>query len=108
VLIQAHSSILGLDFYDGRMFPAAYRGGAFVALRGSGNRAKRTGYKLVHIPFKNGRPTGGYDDFLTGWMLGEDKKEVWGRPVGLLELEDGSLLVTDDAARKVWRVAYRK
>lgn len=108
VLIQAHSAVLGLEFYDGDMFPAAYQGGAFVALRGSWNRSKRTGYKVVHIPFKNGRPTGGYDDFLTGWMLGEDKKEVWGRPVGLLELEDGSLLVTDDAAKKVWRVAYRK
>jgi glucose/arabinose dehydrogenase len=108
VLIQAHSSVLGLEFYDGRMFPAAYKGGAFVALRGSGNRTKRTGYKLIHIPFKDGLPRGGYDDFLTGWMLGEDKKEVWGRPVGLLELADGSLLVTDDAAKKVWRVSYRK
>ena len=108
VLIQAHSSVLGLEFYEGRMFPPAYKGGAFVALRGSANRAKRTGYKLIHIPFKDGLPRGGYDDFLTGWMLGEDKKEVWGRPVGLLELEDGSLLVTDDGAKKVWRVSYRK
>jgi glucose/arabinose dehydrogenase len=108
VLIQAHSAVLGLAFYDAPMFPASYRGGAFVALRGSWNRSKRTGYKLVHIPFKGGRPTGGYDDFLTGWMLGEDRKEVWGRPVGLLVLEDGSMLVTDDGAKKVWRITYRK
>jgi glucose/arabinose dehydrogenase len=108
VLIQAHSAVLGLEFYDGSLFPTAYQGGAFVVLRGSWNRAKRTGYKVVHIPFRNGKPTGGYDDFLTGWMLGEDRKEVWGRPVGLLELADGSLLVTDDGAKKVWRVSYRK
>jgi glucose/arabinose dehydrogenase len=106
VMIQAHSAVLGLLFYEGSMFPEEYRGDAFVALHGSWNRAKRTGYKIIRIRFKDGRPAGGYDDFLTGWMLGEDRAEVWGRPVGLLVLKDGSLLITDDGANKIWRVTY--
>lgn len=109
VLIQAHSAVLGLTFYEGKMFPEEYRGDAFVALHGSWNREPRTGYKIVRIHFdKSGKPVGGYDDFLTGWMLGADRPEVWGRPVGLLVLKDGSMLITDDGAMKVWRVTYRK
>jgi glucose/arabinose dehydrogenase len=108
VLIESHSAVLGLGFYEGRMFPADYRGDAFVALHGSWNRSKRTGYKIIRIKFKNGKPIGGYDDFLVGWMLGEDRPEVWGRPVGLLFLKDGSMLITDDGANKIWRVTYRK
>jgi glucose/arabinose dehydrogenase len=108
VLIQAHSAVLGLVFYTGAMFPAEYEGDAFVALHGSWNRSRRTGYKVVRIRFEGARPAGGYDDFLTGWMLGEDKKEVWGRPVGLAVLKDGSMLVVDDGANKVWRVTYKR
>ena len=108
VLIQAHSAIMGLVFYDGRMFPEKYRGGAFAALRGSSNRSRRTGYKVIFLPFTDGRATGGYEDFVAGWMLGEDRPEVWGRPVGLAVLKDGSLLVTDDCAGKIWRVSYKK
>lgn len=108
VLIQAHSAVLGMAFYEGKMFPADYQGDAFVALHGSWNRSTRTGYKIIRIKFKNGRPAGGYDDFLIGWMLAEDKPEVWGRPVGLLVMRDGSLLVTDDGGNKVWRVTYAK
>jgi glucose/arabinose dehydrogenase len=108
VLLQAHSAALGLVFYTGTMFPAEYRGDAFVALHGSWNRSKRTGYKLARVRFAGGRPaTGGYDDFVVGWMLGEDTPEVWGRPVSLLVAKDGALLVTDDGARCIWRVAYR-
>ncbi|MEN3332144.1 MAG: hypothetical protein V7641_1509 [Blastocatellia bacterium] len=109
VLIQAHSAVLGLVFYEGKMFPEEYRGDAFVALHGSWNRDKRTGYKIVRIHFdKDGKPVGGYDDFTKGWMLGEDRPEVWGRPVGLLVLKDGSMLITDDGANKIWRVTYGK
>jgi glucose/arabinose dehydrogenase len=108
VLIQAHSAIMGMVFYDGRMFPAKYRGGAFAALRGSSNRSRRTGYKVIFLPFTDGRATGGYEDFVAGWMLGEDRPEVWGRPVGLAVLKDGSLLVTDDGAGRIWRVSYKK
>ncbi|HVF90664.1 MAG TPA: sorbosone dehydrogenase family protein, partial [Blastocatellia bacterium] len=108
LLIQAHSAALGLVFYQGNMFPEAYRGDALVALRGSWNRAKRTGYKIIRVRFKNGKPMGGYDDFIKGWAAGEDSPEVWGRPVGLLVLKDGSLLITDDGASKIWRVTYSK
>jgi glucose/arabinose dehydrogenase len=107
VLIQAHSAVLGLVFYDGKMFPKDYRGDAFVALHGSWNRSKRTGYKIIRIRFRDGKPIGGYDDFLTGWMLDENSREVWGRPVGLLVMPDGSMLITDDGANKIWRVTYR-
>jgi glucose/arabinose dehydrogenase len=107
VLIQAHSAILGLTFYEGKMFPGEYKGDVFVALHGSWNRTKRTGYKLIRIRFKDGKPVGGYDDFLTGWMLDENSRDVWGRPVGLLVLPDGSMLITDDGANKIWRVTYR-
>jgi glucose/arabinose dehydrogenase len=106
VILQAHSSAMALAFYDAPQFPARYRGGAFVALRGSSNRAKRTGYKVVFLPFHKGRATGGYEDFVIGWMLGEDSPEVWGRPVGLAVLKDGSMLVTDDGAGRIWRIVY--
>jgi len=108
VLIQAHSAVLGLVFYEGKMFPDEYRGDAFVALHGSWNRTKRTGYKIIRIRFKDGRPIGGYDDFITGWMTSEESQDVWGRPVGLLVLKDGSMLITDDGANKIWRVTYSK
>lgn len=107
VLIESHSAVLGLAFNEGRMFPRAYRGDAFVALHGSWNRNERTGYKIIRIRFQNGKPVGGYEDFLVGWMMGPDRKEVWGRPVGLLFLADGSMLITDDGANKIWRVTYR-
>ncbi len=106
VLIQAHSAPITIAFYDGRMFPERYRGGAFVTLHGSWNRTLRTGYKVIHIPFRNGRPTGGYDDFLNGWAPDPKSRTVWGRPAGLLVLRDGSLLVTDDGAGVIWRVTY--
>lgn len=106
LLIQSHSAVLGLLFYEGSMFPSDYRSDAFVALHGSWNRAKRTGYKIVRIRFKDGKPVGGYDDFVVGWMTDENSKEVWGRPVGLLVLKDGSMLITDDGGNKIWRVTY--
>jgi glucose/arabinose dehydrogenase len=106
VMFQAHSAVLGLAFYEGSMFPQEYRGDAFVAMHGSWNRSKRTGYKIVRVRFKDGRPVGGYDDFVNGWMLNESSREVWGRPVGLLVLKDGSMLIADDGGKKIWRVAY--
>jgi len=93
-------------FYTGNQFPERYRNGCFVALHGSWNRSKRAGYRVVFVPFADGKPIAGPEDFLTGWMLGEDRKEVWGRPVGLLQLRDGSLLISDDGAGKIWRVSY--
>jgi glucose/arabinose dehydrogenase len=104
VLIQPHSAPLGIAFYEGAQFPAEYRGDAFVALHGSWNRAKRTGYKVVRLILKDGKPTGEYEDFLTGFVA--DDTSVWGRPVGVAVARDGSLLVTDDAGDVIWRVAY--
>jgi glucose/arabinose dehydrogenase len=106
VLIQAHSAPIGITFYNGTMFPAQYRGAAFVGLHGSWNRANRTGYKIISIPFKNGKPAGGYDDFVVGWAPDERSRRVWGRPTCLLVLGDGSLLIADDGAGKIWRVTY--
>ncbi len=106
LLIQAHSATMDVVFYEGQMFPKEYVGDAFISLHGSWNRSRRTGYNVVRVHFQNGKPVGGYDDFLTGWMISPDSREVWGRPVGLLVLKDGSLLVADDGANKIWRITY--
>jgi glucose/arabinose dehydrogenase len=94
VLFQAHSAPLGITFYEGTQFPVEYRGEAFVALHGSWNRAKRTGYKVVRLLMKDGKPTGAYEDFLTGFVA--DDESVWGRPVDVAVTNDGALIVTDD------------
>jgi glucose/arabinose dehydrogenase len=106
VLLQPHSAPLGITFYDRAQFPAEYRGDAFVALHGSWNRAKRTGYKIVRVRLQNGQPTGGYEDFLTGFVVNDN--QVWGRPVGVAVAHDGALIVTEDAGGTVWRVSYRR
>lgn len=106
VLLGGHVGAMDVLFYTGTAFPERYRNGAFVALHGSWNRAKRAGYKVVFVPFEDGRPVAGPEDFVTGWMLGEDRREVWGRPVGLLQMPDGSLLVSDDGSGTIWRVTY--
>ena len=105
VLFEAHSAPLGITFYEGDMFPADYRGDAFVAMHGSWNRGERTGYKVVRMMAdENGKPTGEYQDFMTGFVLSKDK--VWGRPVGVTVARDGSLYVTEDGAGTIWRVTH--
>jgi glucose/arabinose dehydrogenase len=104
VLIQPHSAPLGIAFYDGTLFPAPYRGDAFVTLHGSWNRSKRTGYKVVRLLMHDGVPTGAYEDFLTGFVA--DQSSVWGRPVGVTVAHDGALLVSEDANGTIWRVAH--
>lgn len=106
VLLPSHCAVLDIEFYSGEMFPEEYRGGAFLAYHGSWNRSERVGYSVTFVPFRNGRPAAGPRDFLTGWMLGPDQKEVWGRPVGILQLPDGSLLVSDDGGSRIWRITY--
>ena len=107
LLFQSHSAPLGLVFYEGSQFPADYKGDAFVSLHGSWNRGHPTGYKVVQVKFANGKPVGGYDNFLTGfWAQGTDPAQVWGRPAGLAVAKDGSLLIADDAGKAVWRVRY--
>jgi glucose/arabinose dehydrogenase len=106
VLVQSHSASLDLTFYDGDQFPSEYRHEIFAAEHGSWNRARRTGYKVVRVPMKDGKATGEYEDFLVGFVTPEGN--VWGRPVGVAVAKDGSLLVTDDGSNSVWRVAYTK
>ena len=104
VLFQAHSAPLNITFYEGSQFPADYRGDAFVTMHGSWNRAKRTGYKVVRLIFEDGKPTGEYEDFMTGFVVSD--KAVWGRPVGVAVAKDGSLIVTEDGSGTIWRVTY--
>jgi glucose/arabinose dehydrogenase len=104
VLLQSHSASLCMTFYTGKQFPAEYRLDAFAAEHGSWNRARRTGYKVVRVPFKDGKATGEYEDFLVGFVTPEGN--VWGRPVGVAVANDGALLVTDDGSGIIWRVAY--
>ncbi len=107
VLFESHSAALGLQFYDGITFPERYRNGAFVAFRGSWNRSAGTGYKVVFVPFDStDRPAGGYEDFLTGFLVDPSGPTTWGRPVGLLVMPDGSLLVTEEANGRIYRVQY--
>lgn len=110
VLVNSHSAALGIAFNNGKMFPKKYRGDAFVAFHGSWNREKLTGYKIVRLDFdkKGNLKSKGYEDFIIGWLPNENRREVWGRPVGLLMLEDGSMLIADDGAKKIWRVTYKK
>ncbi len=98
---------MGLTFYTGTAFPTRYRNGAFVALHGSINRLDLRGYSLVFIPFDGGAPAGPPEDFVTGFILRDDDvKEVWGRPVDVVETPDGSLLLADDGGNRIFRVRY--
>jgi glucose/arabinose dehydrogenase len=105
---QAHSAALDLEFYVAgngcSAFPADYVGDAFATFHGSWNRASRTGYKLVRVRIKDGHASGDYVDFLTGFII--DDAKVWGRPVAIVELADGSLLMSDDGAGRLYRISY--
>ena len=87
-----------------RSSPPSIHGDAFAAEHGSWNRAKRTGYKVIRVPMKDGKATGEYEDFLTGFVTPDGN--VWGRPVGVAVAKDGSLFVTDDGTNSVWHVSY--
>jgi glucose/arabinose dehydrogenase len=104
VLMQPHNASLEMTFYDGKQFPDEYRGDIFAAEHGSWNRAVRTGYEVVRVPLDQGHASGIYEDFLTGFVLPD--ATVWGRPVGVATAADGSLMVTDDGSKSVWRVSY--
>lgn len=108
VLVQSHSATLNLAFYDGQMFPPEYKGDIFAAFHGSWNKKRRTGYKIVRVPFDKatGKPRGDYEDFVTGFVTPE--ANVWGRPVGITVAKDGALLFSDDGNDTIWRVTYAK
>jgi glucose/arabinose dehydrogenase len=106
VLIQPHSAPLGIAFYTGDAFPPQYKGDAFVTLHGSWNRTRRTGYKVVRIPMKDGKPIGEYEDFMLGFVI--NNAQVWGRPVGVAMAKDGALLVSEDGTGTIWRVTANR
>jgi glucose/arabinose dehydrogenase len=104
VLLQPHNASLQLMFYEGQQFPKQYRGDIFAAEHGSWNRSVRTGYEVIRVPLEDGKSNGVYEEFLTGFVNPDGT--VWGRPVGVATLPDGSLLVSDDQYKAIWRVAY--
>lgn len=104
--LGSHTASLGLVFYTADAFPKKYKNGAFVVQHGSWNRDVLSGYRVVFVPFENGKPAGGPKDFLTGFIVDPGKDEVRGRPVEAVVLADGSMLVTDDTTNHIWRIAY--
>jgi len=107
VPVGNHTASLGLAFYNGNAFPEKYRNGAFVGQHGSWNSSTFTGYKVLFVPFKDGKPQPP-EDFLTGFIADEKKAKVYGRPVDVTVMNDGSLLVNDDSGNTLWRVSVSK
>jgi glucose/arabinose dehydrogenase len=105
--LGSHTASLGLAFYAGSKFPEKYHAGAFVAQHGSWNRSTLSGYKIVFIPFSNGKPSGTPEDFITGFVADLDKDKVHGRPVGITETPEGDLLITDDVCNTIWKIEYK-
>jgi glucose/arabinose dehydrogenase len=104
VLLQPHNASLEMTFYSGRQFPKQYDGDIFAAEHGSWNKAVRAGYEVIRVPLAHGKAEGVYEDFLTGFVTPDGG--VWGRPVGVATAPDGSLMVSDDAYKALWRVSY--
>ncbi|RYZ99524.1 MAG: sorbosone dehydrogenase family protein, partial [Proteobacteria bacterium] len=104
VLLGSHTASLGLAFYDQSAFPARYHGGAFVGQHGSWNHSELVGYKVVFVPFKDGRPVGPAEDFVTGFLKGDGSNDAYGRPVGVTTLPNGTMLIADDAGGTIWSV----
>lgn len=107
VSLGAHTASLGITFYTKQSFPLKYHNGLFIAQHGSWNRSVLAGYKVIFIPFKDGKPSGTPEDFLTGFIADVSKSKVHGRPVCVAILDDGSMLVTDDASNTIWRVSAK-
>ena len=105
VLLQPHNASLEFIFYDGKQFPAEYKGDIFASEHGSWNKSVRVGYEVIRVPLhQKADASGEYEDFLTGFVLPDGN--VWGRPVGMTETPDGSLLVSDDGSNSIWRISY--
>jgi glucose/arabinose dehydrogenase len=108
VPLGSHTASLGLLFYRLHSFPAKYQDGAFITQHGSWNRSVLSGYKVIFIPFKSGKPSGPPEDFLTGFITNLSESKVHGRPVGIEVLADGSMLVSDDVSNTIWRITANK
>lgn len=105
-LLGAHVAPLQFAFYESQQFPSSYRHGAFIAEHGSWNRRIRSGYQVVFIPFHNGLPAGQPEPFFFGFVPNLAGKDVYGRMVGVAVAADGSLLISDDGQKLIWRVYY--
>ena len=108
ISLGAHTASLGLAFNEKKFLSPAYFGGMFIGQHGSWNRKVLSGYKVVFVPFKNGKPAGPMQDFLTGFIADRNKSIVYGRPVGVAFAADGSLLVADDSGKAIWRITKDK
>jgi glucose/arabinose dehydrogenase len=104
VALGSHTASLGLVFYNKTLFPERFRNGAFVTQHGSWNRSVISGYKVIFVPFRDGKPCGKPEDFLTGFVEDLSSSKVHGRPVGIALLGDGSMLVSDDVSNTIWRI----
>jgi glucose/arabinose dehydrogenase len=104
VLLQPHNASLEMMFYEGKQFPKKYKGDIFAAEHGSWNKSARAGYEVIRVPLEHGKADGVYEDFLTGFVTSDGS--AWGRPVGVATAPDGSLLVTDDGYKAIWRISY--
>ena len=100
--LGAHTASLGLTFNTGNLFPPEMKDGAFIGQHGSWNRKPRAGYKVIFVPFRDGKPSGAPQDVLTGFL--NEKGEAQGRPVGVRLDKQGALLVADDVGNTIWRV----
>ena len=100
-----HVAPLGLKFYNGNMFPNEYKGDIFIAEHGSWNRSKKIGYRITRVKIKDNKAIS-YEPFIYGWLNNEEQ-EAWGRPVDILILDDGSMLISDDKADLIYRVSYK-
>jgi glucose/arabinose dehydrogenase len=107
VLFQSHSAVLGMQFYRGKQFPSYYQNGAFAAFHGSWNRHTSVGFNIIFIPFgKDFRPKGYYEEFLKGFLTDSKGPKAFARPVGILEMKDGSLLISEDGNGRLYRIEY--
>ncbi|HLL42877.1 MAG TPA: hypothetical protein VK369_07035, partial [Segetibacter sp.] len=100
--LGSHTASLGLGFDEKNIFPGKFKGAAFVGQHGSWNRSQFSGYKVVYVPFSNGTQSGPPQDFLTGFLTGEDNK-AYGRPVGVA-FTNNAMFVADDSSNTIWRV----
>ncbi|HKE21223.1 MAG TPA: PQQ-dependent sugar dehydrogenase [Bryobacteraceae bacterium] len=106
-LLGSHVAVLDFIFYTGKQFPAEYQGGALLAFHGSWNRSQRVGQSIAFVPFQDGKPAAPPREIVTGWMISPASPDVWGRPVGLLQMTDGSVLISEDGNRRIWRLSYQ-
>lgn len=103
--LGAHVASLGLTFYSGDMFPTAYKNQLFIAQHGSWNRSEKSGYNILLVHFNDEGDITGSDVFASGWLQGD---KAWGRPNDVVQMPDGSLLVSDDRAGAIYRISYNK